>query len=199
MDRFVRHKGKVVPLVRDSIDTDQIMPKQFLTRIERTGFGEFVFNDLRFNPDGTPIEDFVLNLPKYKDPTILLSGSDFGCGSSREHAPWGLLDYGFRVIIAESFADIFYNNCFKTGILPITLPSSQLDLIKAHCDSADNYELEVILETQTIVDDFGFETTFKIDPFRKHCLFNGLDDIDLTMQAESQITDFENRRAANTL
>jgi 3-isopropylmalate/(R)-2-methylmalate dehydratase small subunit len=193
MDRFVSHRGVVAPYLLDNVDTDQIMPKQFLTRIERTGFGRFIFNDLRYNPDGSPVADFVLNQPEYRSAKILLAGANFGCGSSREHAPWGLLDFGFRVIIAASFADIFYNNCFKIGILPVTLAPDQITQLSVNCESHPGYKAEVDLEFQKAAGEFGFEADFELDPFRKHCLFNGLDDIGLTLEDESKILEFEKR------
>ena len=189
MNKFTTHFGKTVALYQPNIDTDQIIPKQFLKRIERTGYGEFLFYDWRFDADGTLKSDFVLNDPKYQDASILIAGANFGCGSSREHAPWSLEDYGFRVVIASAFADIFYNNCFKTGILPVILNEETVAQLAEKSDG--NYELTVDLENQTITDNRGFQTNFEVDAFRRHCLLNGLDDIGLTLQNETKISEFE--------
>lgn len=186
--------GTVASLPRPNVDTDQILPKQFLKRIERSGFGEFVFYDWRFRADGTPDQDFVLNQPRYKNASILIAGENFGCGSSREHAPWGLLDYGFHTIIATSFADIFYNNCFKNGMLPIVLPEAEVNQLLENAAEIENYKLTVDLEKQEISDEFGFKTNFSIDEFRRYCLLNGLDDIGLTLRYENAISDFEQKR-----
>ena len=186
--------GIVAPLPRPNVDTDQILPKQFLKRVERTGFGEFVFYDWRFRPNGTANEDFVLNQPKYEHATILIAGNNFGCGSSREHAPWGLLDFGFRTIIAPSFADIFYNNCFKNGMLPIVLSEVEVNELLKRATEINGYELSVDLEKQEITDKFGFTTNFRIDEFRRYCLLNGLDNIGLTLQYEEAITAYEQKR-----
>ena len=189
MNKFTTHTGKTVALYQPNIDTDQIIPKQFLKRIERTGYGEFLFYDWRFNTDGSEKSDFVLNQPQYKDASILIAGANFGCGSSREHAPWSLEDYGFRVVIASAFADIFYNNCFKTGILPVVLSEETVaELVEK---SNKNYQLTVDLENKTVTDNQGFQASFEIDAFRRHCLLNGLDDIGLTLQNEAQISEFE--------
>ncbi len=196
MQRFIRHTGLAAPLDRANVDTDQIMPKQFLKRIERTGFGQFVFWDWRFREDGSPDPDFVLNQPRYQGASILVTGRNFGCGSSREHAPWGLADYGFRVIIAPSFADIFYQNCFKNGLLPVVLPEEQVRELISRVEAAIGYRLTVDLEAQTITDDQGFYTTFEVDSFRRYCLLNGLDDIGLTLQQEEAIAAYEARRPA---
>jgi 3-isopropylmalate/(R)-2-methylmalate dehydratase small subunit len=192
MRKFTTHTGKTVALYQPNIDTDQIIPKQFLKRIERTGYGEFLFYNWRFNADGSLKSDFVLNNPKYKDASILIAGANFGCGSSREHAPWSLEDYGFRVVIASAFADIFYNNCFKTGILPVIL--SEETVAELAGKSTGNYQLIVDLENQIITDNKGFKTSFEIDTFRHHCLLNGLDDIGLTLQNESKISEYEPSR-----
>jgi 3-isopropylmalate/(R)-2-methylmalate dehydratase small subunit len=192
MNKFTTHTGKTVALYQPNIDTDQIIPKQFLKRIERTGYGEFLFYDWRFNADGTLKSDFVLNQPQYKDASVLIAGANFGCGSSREHAPWSLEDYGFRVVIASAFADIFYNNCFKTGILPVVLDEETV--AKLAEKSKENYKLTVDLENQIITDNKGFKTSFEIDAFRRHCLLNGLDDIGLTLQNESKISEYETSR-----
>lgn len=194
MQNFTKHTGKCVPLFEQNIDTDQIVPKKFLLKVERTGFDEALFYDWRFNPDGSTKKGFVLNDPKYSDASILLTGANFGCGSSREHAPWSLLEYGFRVIIAPSFADIFYNNCCKIGLLPIELNESKMLELILNTKNSDDYNLTVDLETQLISDEENFLTKFKIDSFRRYCLLNGLDDIKLTLQYEEKIKEYENRR-----
>ena len=191
MQPFIKHNGKVVPLMRANIDTDQIIPKQFLTRIERTGYGQFLFNDWRLQPDGSPREEFVLNDPKYRGASILVAGPNFGCGSSREHAAWSLLDYGFSVIIASSFGDIFYNNSLKNGLLPVRATDEQVTAIAARAVEVPEYLLTVDLREQRVSADDGIAFAFDIDPFRKHCLLNGLDDIGLTLEYESRITAYE--------
>ncbi|BAK16472.1 3-isopropylmalate dehydratase small subunit [Solibacillus silvestris StLB046] len=183
------------PLDRKNVDTDQIISKEFLKRIERTGFGQFVFYHWRFDENGNPIEDFVLNKPEYKNAEILVAQDNFGCGSSREHAPWAILDYGFRVVIAPSFADIFHNNCFKNGILPIKLTESECDelLVKG---LAEAQAIEVNLEQQTVTTGYGKTYSFEIDPYYKQMLLNGWDEISLTFQYEEQITAYEKNRVA---
>lgn len=193
MEPLRKHTGLAVPLERPNIDTDQIIPKQFLKRIERTGFGQFLFWDWRFDEQGKPVKKFVLNLPRYEGASILLAGPNFGSGSSREHAPWALLDYGFKVIIAPSFADIFYNNCFKNGVLPVTLPQEQVEELMARTKAKEGYTLTVDLEQCRIVDGDGLELPFEIDPFRRHCLLEGLDDIGITLQHEDKIAAYEAR------
>ena len=183
----------MAPLMRENIDTDQIIPKQFLKRIERSGYGEFLFYDWRFTVDGTPMDKFVLNDPRYKGSSILIAGANFACGSSREHAPWSLMDYGFRVIIAPSFADIFYNNSLKNGLLPITLDAADVAQLGETSTSDPNSRLTVDLETCTVTDGGAFTREFTIDDFRRHCLLNGLDDIGLTLQHEASITAYETR------
>ncbi len=195
MQPFRTHTGIAVPLDRANIDTDQIIPKQFLKRIERTGFGEFLFYDWRFTPSGDPNLDFVLNEPRYRGASILLTGRNFGCGSSREHAPWALADYGFRAIVAPSFADIFFNNAFKNGLLPVLLPESRVAELMRRTQATPGYQLTVDLESCTVRDAEGFSATFKVDAFRRHCLLNGLDEIGLTLQHEAAIAAFEARRA----
>ncbi len=195
MNKFTKHSGLVAPLYQANIDTDQIIPKQFLKSIERTGFGQFLFYDWRFNSDGTEKTEFALNLPKYKGASILIAGKNFGCGSSREHAPWSLEDFGFRVVIASSFADIFYNNCFKTGILPVVLAEEDVVKLVKTTETSENYHIEVDLESKTITDSCGFNRDFQVDDFRRYCLMHGLDDIGLTLQHESKITLFENSRS----
>jgi 3-isopropylmalate/(R)-2-methylmalate dehydratase small subunit len=194
MEPFTTLTGIAAPMDRANVDTDQIIPKQFLKRIERTGFGEFLFFDWRYENDGkTPNPSFELNAPALQGATILVVGKNFGCGSSREHAPWALLDYGFRSIIAPSYADIFSNNCFKNGILPIVQPEEVVaDLTRRA--SAPGYKLTIDLEKQTISDDQGLSIAFDVDPFRRYCLLNGLDDIGLTLQHEGDITTFEGKR-----
>ncbi len=192
MNKFTKHTGKTVALYQPNIDTDQIIPKQFLKRIERTGYGEFLFYDWRFNADGGAKSDFVLNDPKYKNASILLAGANFGCGSSREHAPWSLTDYGFRAVIAPSFADIFYNNSLKNGLLPIVLSEETIAELVRKAETSDNYELTIDLETRTVFDNQNFRASFEIDEFRRYCLLNGLDDIGLTLQNEGKISEYEN-------
>jgi 3-isopropylmalate/(R)-2-methylmalate dehydratase small subunit len=197
MEPFVRLTGRVAPLDRVNVDTDQIIPKQFLKRIERTGFGQFLFFDWRYEDDGkTPNPAFELNTPRYQGATVLLAGKNFGCGSSREHAPWALLDYGFRALIAPSFADIFYNNCFKNGILPVTLPEETVTVLLERAKATPDYQLTVDLEAQTVSDSQGFAAPFTGDAFRRHCLLNGLDDIGLTLQHAEDIAAYEAHRPA---
>ena len=197
MEPFISLTGVAAPLDRVNADTDQIIPKQFLKRIERTGFGKFLFFDWRYQEDGeTPNPDFELNQPPYQNAPILITGKNFGCGSSREHAPWALLDYGFRALIAPSFADIFYNNCFKNGILPVTLPEDTVNELLAKAKANPGYALTVDLESQTVSDAEGFSAVFTVDPFRRELLMKGLDDIGLTMRHEPDITNYESRRPA---
>src|SRR5438552_11604831 len=182
MQSYRRHTGAVAPLDRVNVDTDQIIPKQFLKRIERTGFGQFAFFAWRYKDDGTPNPDFELNKPEYQGASILVAERNFGCGSSREHAPWALEDMGFRTIIAPSYADIFYNNCFKNGMLPITLPEETVDELLARAKEHPGYELSVDLEKETVEDSEGVVAHFDVDEFRRHCLLEGLDDIGLTLK-----------------
>ena len=192
MEPFDTHTGIVAPMDRVDIDTDQIIPKQFLKRIERTGFGQFLFFDHRFRDDGSPNPDFVLNRPEYDGASILVAGRNFGTGSSREHAPWALLDYGFKCIIAPSFADIFYNNCFQNGVLPVVLPQETIDRIMVAAKEISHYTLTVDLEAQCVWDSDEEEVVgFDIDPFRRESLLKGLDDIGLTLQLEHKIDAFE--------
>ncbi|MCC6629045.1 MAG: 3-isopropylmalate dehydratase small subunit [Chloroflexi bacterium] len=191
MEPFIKETGIAVAMDRVNVDTDQIIPKQFLKRIERTGFGEFLFYDWRYLEDGSPNPDFELNQPAAQGATILITNKNFGCGSSREHAPWALQQYGLKVVISSSFADIFYNNCFKNGLLPVMLPQDKIeDLLKRAADTPD-YRLTVDLEQQVVYDEGDFEAAFKIDPFRRECLLNGLDDIGLTLQYDADIAAFE--------
>jgi 3-isopropylmalate/(R)-2-methylmalate dehydratase small subunit len=193
---FRIHTGIVAPLDRPNVDTDQIIPKQFLKRIERTGFGEFLFYDWRYNAKGEPEPSFVLNADEYLGATILVAGKNFGCGSSREHAPWALLDYGFRAIIAPSFADIFANNCMKNGIVPVVLSESEVEELFRRAGDGQRYQVTVDLERRMVEDDRGFSASFVLDDFSRHCLLEGLDDIALTQQYEPQIAAYEARRAA---
>jgi 3-isopropylmalate/(R)-2-methylmalate dehydratase small subunit len=194
MEPFVHLNGVAAALDRVNVDTDQIIPKQFLKRVERTGFGEFLFFDWRRLPDGSPNPDFELNQRGFAGATVLVAGRNFGCGSSREHAPWALLDYGFRAIIAPSYADIFYNNCFKNGILTVTLPEETVNEILARAKASPGYRVTVDLERNVVEDDQGLVVPFQIDEFRRHCLLNGLDDIGLSLRHVSEINSFEAKR-----
>ena len=189
MKAFRAHTGLVAPLDRANVDTDQIIPKQFLKRIERTGFGQFLFYDWRYLPDGQLNTSFVLNEPRYQGASILVADKNFGCGSSREHAPWALGEYGFRVIIAPSFADIFANNCFKNGMLPITLDVSE---IMRRAKENEGYQLTVDLERQSVSDQNGLSVQFVVNEFQRYCLMEGLDDIGLTLRHEDAIRAYEN-------
>jgi 3-isopropylmalate/(R)-2-methylmalate dehydratase small subunit len=195
MRAFTTHTGVVAPLDRVNVDTDQIIPKQFLKTITRTGLREGLFYDWRRKPDGSPDPDFFLNQPRYQQATILLTRDNFGCGSSREHAAWALLDQGFRCIIAPSFADIFYNNCFQNGILPVVLKAEEVQALFAGA-VREGYTLTVDLAAQTVATPNGTRYRFEIDPFRKDCLYKGLDAIGLTLQHEAAITAYENRRTS---
>src|SRR4051812_793923 len=193
MKPFTVHRGRVAPLDRVNVDTDQIIPKQFLKRIERTGFGQFVFYDWRFGADGKKNPDFVLHEPRYEGASVLVAGKNFGCGSSREHAVWALADFGFRAVIAASFADIFANNCVKNGVLTVVLPEAEVDWIVRHATESPDYHLSIDLEECSVKDSQGFSAAFKIDEFTRHCLMNGLDDIGLTLQHEAEIAKYESR------
>ena len=195
MQKFTVHKGLVAPMDRENVDTDAIIPKQFLKRIERTGFGQFLFYDWRYTSDGALNPSFVLNEPRYKGASILIADKNFGCGSSREHAPWALGEYGFRVIIAPSFADIFANNCFKNGMLPITLSDDQVRGIMRRAQQQP-YTLTVDLERQVIEDPGRLSIPFAVGEFQRYCLLEGLDDIGLTLRHEDLIKDYEARHAA---
>ncbi len=196
MDKFVKLTGVAAPLPLRNIDTDMIIPKQFLKTIKRTGLGKSLFFEMRFdNATGAEIADFVLNKPAYRNATILVTGENFGCGSSREHAPWALLDFGIRCVIAPDFADIFYNNCFQNGILPIKLPQADVDKLMDDAQRGSNATVTVDLEAQEIRGPDGGVITFEIDPFRKHCLLNGLDAVGLTLQKQASITSFEEKTA----
>jgi 3-isopropylmalate/(R)-2-methylmalate dehydratase small subunit len=187
------HKGRVAPLHRANVDTDQIIPKQFLKRIERTGFGEFLLFDWRRTSDGKPDPSFVINHPRYAGASVLVAGKNFGCGSSREHAVWALEDFGFRVLIAPSFADIFANNCAKNGVLTVVLSEDEVSEIARRAAEMDDYEITVDLEQCKVHDDHGLTAAFQIDEFTRHCLLEGLDDIGLTLQHESDIAAYEAR------
>ena len=191
MKSFRKHTGKVVPLDKVNVDTDQIIPKQFLKRIERTGFGEFLFYDWRFSANGEKNADFVLHQSRYANASILVAGKNFGCGSSREHAVWALTDFGFRVVIASSFADIFANNSLKNGLLTVRLTDPQVAEITRRSNDIENYELTADLENLRVDDGSGFSANFATDEFSRHCLLNGLDDIGLTMQHEPAIAAYE--------
>ena len=203
MDAFTKLDGIVLPLDRANVDTDAIIPKQFLKSIKRSGFGVNLFDDWRYLDTGEPgmdnsqrkiNPDFVLNFPRYKGGQVLLARKNFGCGSSREHAPWALLDYGFRVVIAPSYADIFFNNCFKNGILPIILDEAVVDGLFKEVEASEGYKLNVDLESQTVTTPSGNAIKFDVDTFRKHCLINGLDDIGLTLQHTDDIKAYEEKR-----
>ncbi|GAB0151344.1 3-isopropylmalate dehydratase small subunit [Marinobacterium sp. BA1] len=203
MRQFTQHTGIAAPLDRANVDTDMIIPKQFLKSIKRAGFGPNLFDELRYLDEGQPDQDcagrplnpdFVLNQSRYQGTSVLLARENFGCGSSREHAPWALDDFGIRAIIAPSFADIFYNNCFKNGLLPIVLPEAQVDQLFKEVEATEGYQLTVDLERQVVVTPCGEEFAFEVDNFRKHCLLNGLDDIGLTLQHADEIKAYEARR-----
>lgn len=191
MDKFVKLSGIAAPLRMINVDTDIIIPKQFLKTIKRAGLGIHAFNDIRYNEDGSEKADFVLNKPAYRNASILITGENFGCGSSREHAPWAILDMGIRCVIAESFADIFFNNSFKNGILPIRLPKEQVEMLMKETEDNPGTPIEVDLERQVITRGNKFAIPFEVEAFRKHCLLNGLDDIGLTEVKKVQIADFE--------
>ena len=191
MKPFTLHRGRVAPLDRVNVDTDQIIPKQFLKRIEKTGFGQFVFYDWRFGTDGKKNPNFVLHEPRYEGASILVAGKNFGCGSSREHAVWALSDFGFRAVISSSFADIFANNSTKNGFLTVRLTDDEVATVMQRAQETDDYWLTIDLERREVRDDQGFRTTFPIDDFVRHCLLNGLDDIGLTLQHETEITAYE--------
>jgi len=196
MKPFRVHKGRVAPLDRHNVDTDQIIPKQFLKRIERTGFGEFVFHDWRHTQDGQPNPDFVLHQSRFEGASILVAGKNFGCGSSREHAVWALSDYGFRAVIAPSFADIFANNSLKNGFLTVALPESEVNQIMQRAQEKTDYQLTIDIEQRKVHDDHGLSADFPMDEFSRHCLLHGLDDIGLTLQHEAAIAAYEKQHPA---
>ncbi|HVI53325.1 MAG TPA: 3-isopropylmalate dehydratase small subunit [Candidatus Sulfotelmatobacter sp.] len=195
MDKFTKLTGVAAPLPILNVDTDMIIPKQFLKTIKRTGLGKNLFDEMRYTQDGKEVADFVLNKPAYRQATILVAGANFGCGSSREHAPWALLDFGIRCVIAPSFADIFYNNCFKNGILPIKLPQTDVDKLMDDAQRGANATVTIDLEKQEITGPDGGCVKFELDAFRKYCLLNGLDDIGLTLQKQDKIAGFESQRS----
>ena len=195
MDKFTQLTGIAAPLPLINVDTDMIIPKQFLKTIKRSGLGANLFDEMRFDTDGNEIPDFVLNRPAYREAQILVAGENFGCGSSREHAPWALLDFGIRCVIAPSYADIFFNNCFKNGILPIVLPPEQVDALMKDAEKGANARMTVDLEAQTVTASDGTVFHFEVDPFRKHCLLNGLDDIGLSLEKSAFIESFETQAA----
>ena len=196
MDKFETFSGIAAPMPLVNIDTDMIIPKQFLKTIKRSGLGVHAFDEMRYDDDGKEIPDFVLNQSAYRESSILIAGDNFGCGSSREHAPWALSDFGIKVVVSTSFADIFFNNCFKNGMLPIVLPQEQVDLLMKDAEKGANARVEVNLEDQTITSSDGDVIKFDIDPFRKHCLLNGLDDIGLTLEKAASIDSFEAKAGA---
>ena len=191
MEKFTKLTGIAAPMPLVNIDTDMIIPKQFLKTIQRSGLGKNLFDEMRYDREGNEIADFVLNQPAYRKAEILVAGDNFGCGSSREHAPWALLDFGIRCVISTSFADIFFNNCFKNGILPIVLPQDQVDVLMADARKGANARVTVDLEAQTVTTSDGQSFGFAVDPHRKHCLMNGLDDIGLTLEKAAAIDSFE--------
>jgi len=195
MNSFHIHTGRVAVLDRPNVDTDQIIPKQFLKRVERTGFGQFLFYDWRFLPNGQPDPGFPLNESRYHGASILIAGKNFGCGSSREHAPWALADYGFHAIIAPSFADIFANNCMKNGLLPVVLTDAEVVELMRRAKESENYQVTVDLEKKTVVDAHGFFAAFEMGDFQRYCLLEGLDDIGLTLKHEAEIAAYEARQA----
>jgi 3-isopropylmalate/(R)-2-methylmalate dehydratase small subunit len=196
MEKFTTLTAVAAPLNMINVDTDMIIPKQFLKTIKRAGLGKNLFDEMRYDDTGNENPDFVLNKPAYRNARILIAGANFGCGSSREHAPWALLDFGIRCVISTSFADIFYNNCFKNGILPIKVSQEQLDKLMGEAEHGANATFTVDLDAQTVTGPDGDSVSFDIDPFRKHCLLNGLDDIGLTLQKEDKIAAFEEKRKA---
>jgi len=193
MQPFTRHTGLVAPIDRVNVDTDQMVPKQFLKLLTREGYGRILFYDWRYLPGEQPNPDFVLNKPRYKDTSIFVARANFGCGSSREHAPWAILDFGVRAILAPSYADIFYNNCFKNGILPVTLPDTEIDELFKRTEANEGYRLTVDLEQQVVTDDRGLRYSFSINTFRRDCLLKGLDDIGLSLVHEAEITAYEKK------
>jgi 3-isopropylmalate/(R)-2-methylmalate dehydratase small subunit len=195
MDKFTTLSGVAAPMPLVNIDTDMIIPKQYLKTIKRTGLGVALFDEMRYNADGTEKPDFVLNQPQYRKAQVIVAGDNFGCGSSREHAPWALLDFGIRAVISTSFADIFFGNCFKNGILPIVLPEAERDACMRDAEKGENARIEIDLASQTITLSDGQKISFEVDAFKKHCLLNGLDDIGLTMEKAGAITAFEAQAA----
>jgi 3-isopropylmalate/(R)-2-methylmalate dehydratase small subunit len=197
MEKFNSLTGVAAPLPLINTDTDMIIPKQFLKTIKRTGLGVNLFSEMRYKDDGSEKPDFILNQKAYRDTQVLVAGENFGCGSSREHAPWAINDFGIKCIIAPSFADIFYNNCFKNGILPIVLPPEEVDVLMKDAEKGSNARISIDLETHTVTSSEGVAFKFKVDSFRKHCLMNGLDDIDLTLEKQTSIQNFEQQAAVS--
>ena len=195
MDKFTTLTGIAAPMPLVNIDTDMIIPKQFLKTIQRSGLGKNLFDEMRYTQDGAEIPDFVLNQPAYRKAQIIVAGDNFGCGSSREHAPWALLDFGIRCVISTSFADIFFNNCFKNGILPVVLPQEAVDVLMDDARKGANARITVDLEAQTVTSSDGKTFAFEVDPFKKHCLLNGLDDIGLTLEKAASIDAYEAKNA----
>ena len=195
MEKFKKLAGVAAPMPLVNIDTDMIIPKVFLKTIKRSGLGVNLFDEMRYDREGNEKPDFVLNKTQYREAKILVTGDNFGCGSSREHAPWAIADFGIKCVVSTSFADIFYNNCFKNGILPVVLPQDQVDILMKDAEKGANSIIEVDLENQTIASSDGEVFGFEVDPFKKHCLLNGLDDIGLTMEKEDQITAYESKAA----
>jgi 3-isopropylmalate/(R)-2-methylmalate dehydratase small subunit len=195
MEKFEKLTGIAAPMPLVNIDTDMIIPKVFLKTIKRSGLGVNLFDEMRYDREGNEIPDFVLNKPQYREAEILVAGDNFGCGSSREHAPWALKDFGIKAVVSTSFADIFFNNCFKNGILPIVLPREQVDLLMSDAEKGANARMTVDLESQLITTSDGVEIPFDVDPFRKHCLMNGLDDIGLTLEKKAAVETFEQKAA----
>ena len=196
MDKFTKITGVAAPMPLVNIDTDMIIPKQFLKTIKRSGLGVNLFDEMRYTQDGQEIPDFVLNKPAYRKAEVIIAGENFGCGSSREHAPWALLDFGIRCVISTSFADIFYNNCFKNGILPIVMPQDVVDVLMADAQKGENARITVDLEDQTVTTSDGQSFAFEVDAFRKHCMLNGLDDIGLTLEKVASIDSYEKKTAS---
>lgn len=206
MNKFIQHTGKAAPLDRANVDTDMIIPKQFLKSIKRSGFGVYLFDEIRYLDEGVADQDcsnrplnpeFILNQARYQNASVLLARVNFGCGSSREHAPWALEDYGFRAVVAPSFADIFYNNCFKNGLLPVVLSDAIVEQLFNECAQHESYEINVDLEQQLVITPSGEAFAFDVEPFRKHCLINGLDDIDLSLENVEAIKSFEEQHRKN--
>lgn len=195
MDKFETLTGIAAPMPLVNVDTDMIIPKQFLKTIKRSGLGVNLFDEMRYDRQGNEIPDFVLNQPQYREAEILVAGDNFGCGSSREHAPWAIKDFGIRAIIAPSYADIFYNNCFKNGIIPIVLPQEQVDILMKDAEKGANARMTIDLEAQTVTSSDGEVFSFEVDSFKKHCLMNGLDDIGLTLEKSASIAEFETTAA----
>ena len=195
MEKFEKLSGVAAPMPLVNIDTDMIIPKVFLKTIKRSGLGVNLFDEMRYDRDGNEKPDFVLNKTQYREAKVLVAGDNFGCGSSREHAPWAIADFGIKCVVSTSFADIFYNNCFKNGILPVVLPQDQVDILMKDAEKGANSIIEVDLENQTIASSDGEVFSFEVDPFKKHCLLNGLDDIGLTMEKEDKITAYESKAA----